>query len=93
MSLDTEKLGYKEYKCNLCGWVHAALPLRVVEPDMYNVQYYKCFRCGAPSAGFVPAEPDESMTGSTMQGVFVPGAWGAEAAPSGYLDAEGAANG
>ena len=73
--IDTEKLGYKEYKCNKCGWVHAALPLADVVPDLFNVKYCRCFLCGAVSRWFVPAEPNNAPAGSQLQSVYVPGAW------------------
>ncbi|MFM1907425.1 MAG: hypothetical protein RLZZ591_1102 [Pseudomonadota bacterium] len=75
MTFDTEKLGYKKYKCNKCGWVHAALPLEVVRQQAAEGKYAKCFRCGAPSAGLVPAQEGDVQRGATIQGVYVPGAW------------------
>ena len=72
---NTERFGYKEYKCNRCGWVHAALPRAVVQQNPDYGSYYKCFKCGAPSVGFVPAQAEDAPTGSTIQGVYVPGAW------------------
>lgn len=72
---NTEPLGYKKYNCNKCGWVHAALPLAAVQQQVEAGKYAKCFRCGAPSAGFVPADEGDVPTGSTMQGIYVPGAW------------------
>ena len=89
--IDTEALGYKEYKCPRCGWVHAAIPLQVAqeqvqsanvwlasksEPQTETIErYMRCFRCGAPTADFIPALPHDAPTGSTIQGVVVPGAW------------------
>jgi hypothetical protein len=73
--MNTEKHGYKECKCNRCGWVHAALPLPVVQQNPDYAGYHKCFKCGAPSDGFVPAHAKDAPTGSTIQGVYVPGAW------------------
>lgn len=72
---NTEPLGYKEFKCNKCGWVHAALPLAAVQVEVEASGYSKCFRCGAPSAGFVPAQEGDVHRGATIQGVYVPGAW------------------
>ena len=65
--------GYKEYKCNRCGWVHAALPVQAI----YEVteMYLRCFSCKASSGGFVPAEPGDAPKGCTLQPVYVPGAW------------------
>ena len=73
--MSTESLGYKEYKCPKCSWVHAAIPLAVVQQNPEYYGYYKCFRCGAPSDGFVPAEPADAPDGCTLQPVVVPGAW------------------
>ena len=89
--MNTEALGYKAYKCPKCLWVHAAIPLanaqeqvQIVnawhaskgEPQTETIQrYLRCFRCGAPTADFVPALSDDAPTGSTIQGVVVPGAW------------------
>lgn len=75
MSVDTDKLGYKKYKCSKCGWVDAALPLAAVQQQVETGKYAQCFRCGAPSSGFVPAEDRDVPMGSTMQGIYVPGAW------------------
>ena len=88
---DTSQLGYKAYKCHKCGWVHAAIPDAVAqeqvkaantwcaskgEPQSETIErYMRCFRCGAPTSGFVPAQADDAPTGSTIQGVVVPGAW------------------
>jgi rubredoxin len=71
----TERLGYKAYKCNQCAWVHAALPIEVVSQQVGHDDYSKCFRCGAPAKAFVPAETGDAPTGSTIQGVYVPGVW------------------
>jgi len=72
---DTSQLGYKAYKCHICSWVHAALPLAVVVQQGEYAGYYKCFRCRAPSSEFVPAQAGDAPKGSTIQGVYVPGAW------------------
>lgn len=84
-------MNYKAYKCPRCGWVHAAIPLTAAQEQVQNVntwlaskgepetedlaRYARCSRCGAPTADFVPALPGEAPTGSTIQGVVVPGAW------------------
>ena len=84
-------MNYKEYKCPKCGWVHAAIPLEVAHEQVQRAndwhvskgesqtadvaRYLRCFRCGASTADFVPAQPGEAPTGSTIQGVVVPGAW------------------
>lgn len=89
--MNTAELGYKEYKCLKCGWVHAAIPLSAAQEQVRSVnswhaskgepqtedltRYTRCFRCGAPTADFVPALPDDAPIGSTIQGVVVPGAW------------------
>ena len=84
-------MNYKEYKCNKCAWVHAAIPLAAAQEQVQSAnewlatkgesatediaRYLRCFKCGAPSADFVPAMPGDAPTGSTIQGVVVPGAW------------------
>lgn len=84
-------MNYKEYKCPKCGWVHAAIPLadakaQVTSANAYDASkgrsqtaslahYLRCFQCGAPTSNFVPADPDDAPTGSTIQGVVVPGVW------------------
>lgn len=73
--MNTEVLGYKEYKCAKCGWVHAAIPLQAVPTDGEMQMYLRCFNCRAPTAGFVPAGPDDAQGGCTLQPVVVPGAW------------------
>lgn len=85
------QVNYKEYKCPKCGWVHAAIPLADAEAQVASAneydkvggrpqtnsieRYLRCFRCGAPTTGFVPAAPDDAPTGCAIQGVVVPGAW------------------
>jgi rubredoxin len=57
----TERLGYKAYKCNVCGWVHAAIPLAMAQQSAADLaSYRKCFRCGADTAGFVPAKSGDA---------------------------------
>lgn len=72
---DTVRLGYKAYKYNKCAWVHAALPIEFVNQRVGHDDYFKCFRCGAPENAFVPAEAGDVPTRSTIQGVYLPGAW------------------
>jgi rubredoxin len=80
----------KEYKCTKCGWVHVAIPRTVAEKSIADGnayartqgdnrvmtidRYLRCFRCGAPSTGFIPAKPGDAPLGSTIQAVVVPGA-------------------
>lgn len=73
--MKTEQLGYKEYKCTRCGWVHAAIPQSAVPADSDLLGFQRCFRCSAPSSGFVPAGEGDVLTGSSLQPVVVPGAW------------------
>jgi hypothetical protein len=71
--MNTEALGYKEYKCPRCGWLHAALPIAAI-PEL-TAMYLRCFSCKAPTAGFTPAGPVDVPVGCTLQPAFVPGAW------------------
>jgi DNA-directed RNA polymerase subunit RPC12/RpoP len=71
--IETEALGYKEYKCLKCGWLHAALPISAI-PEITEM-YLRCFRCRAPSFSFVPAGRDDAPDGCTLQPVYVPGVW------------------
>lgn len=59
---------YREYKCPTCSWVHAAIPLSDAEAQVANEyfqsqgrpqtdHYFRCFKCGAPTDGFVRAGP------------------------------------
>jgi len=73
--MSTEQLGYKAYKWPKCGWVHAAIPRAVLQQIEGYEQHNKCARCGAPSDIFVPAVSGDAPLGSTIQGVYVPGAW------------------
>lgn len=84
-------MNYKEYKCTKCGWVHAAIPLvdaeaQVASANAYDAskgqpqtaslaRYLHCFRCSTPTTDFVPAEPGDAPSMSTIQGVVVPGVW------------------
>lgn len=81
-------MSYRECKCPKCGWVHAAIPRFDAEAVASANEYYRskgrpqaasisdyrrCFRCGAPTDGFVPAGPNDAPKGCTIQGVVVPG--------------------
>ena len=79
---------YREYKCGLCGWVHAAIPYEVAQasvesanasaalrgaPERASMEaYFRCYRCGASTECFVPAKPDDAPAGSTIQAVVLP---------------------
>lgn len=73
--MTTENLGYKEYKCPKCGWVHAAIPLQAVPAEGDMERYLRCFNCRAHTSGFVPAGADDAPDGCTLQPALVPGAW------------------
>jgi hypothetical protein len=73
--MTTEQLGYKEYKCHRCGWVHAAIPLSVAKQNAGYLGYYSCFNCSEPSSAFVPAGPSDAPDGCTLQPALVPGVW------------------
>lgn len=64
-----------EVKCIQCGWVHAAVPLRFAIDHSESVlqfnDYFRCFRCKHPSETFVPASPDDSPVGCSLQPVVV----------------------
>lgn len=80
---------YREYKCPSCDWVHAAIPFSEVAAQVASANeyarsrgmpqtasiddYLRCFRCGAPTDGFVLAAPGDAPSGCTIQGVVVPG--------------------
>ena len=84
-------LNYKPYKCIRCGWVHSATPLEIAQEQVRTVNawlaakgepestaissYMNCFQCGATTDEFVPALPGDAPTGSTTQGIVVPGAF------------------
>jgi hypothetical protein len=78
--LDTESLGYKEYKCGQCGWVHAAVPAQALlansSTDKELRDFLHCFNCKAPTTCFLPAKPADAPDGCTLQPVYVQGAWG-----------------
>lgn len=71
----SESDGYKEYKCNQCGWVHAAIPPSAVPKDADIASYLRCFHCAAPSSGFIPAGHNDAPDGCSLQPVVVPGLW------------------
>lgn len=82
-------MSHKQYKCHQCRWVHAAIPLSAAQAQVQAVNgwhaskrepetedmasYMCCFKCGAPSANFVPAMPGDVPFGATIQGAVVPG--------------------
>lgn len=84
-------VNYKEYKCQRCGWVHAAIPLAAAQEQVQSVNswhasksepetediagYMRCFPCGAPTSKLIHALPVDAPMGGTIQGVVVPGVW------------------
>lgn len=61
-----------QYKCPACGWVHVAITREFAVASGYDLgRLEKCFRCGAPSVGFVPAQPGDSPLLSTLQAVLL----------------------
>ena len=82
-------MNYRKYKCPKCGWVHAAIPLADAKAQVASANeyfesedrpqtasmddYLRCFRCGAPTTGFLPSGPGDSPRICTLQGVVVPG--------------------
>ena len=66
---------FQEVRCPKCGWVHLAVPAEVArghapEPENY-ARYLSCRSCGADSATFVPAGPNDAPIGATMQGCVI----------------------
>lgn len=68
---------FPEVKCPKCGWVHVAIPIDVArensDTDDDMERYFKCFRCGAPTLGFVPALEGDAPMGCTLQAVVLTG--------------------
>jgi rubredoxin len=66
---------FSEVKCPKCGWVHVAIPMDVArensDTDEDLERYLKCFRCGAPTLGFVPALEGDAPMGCTLQAVVL----------------------
>lgn len=61
-----------DYKCPQCGWVHIAITREFAIASNYDIaRLEKCFRCGAPSVGFVPAEAGDAPLLSTLQAVVL----------------------
>lgn len=78
--MDSEPMGYKEYKCPKCSWVHAAIPRSALPTDADLGRYLRCFNCGASSAHFVRARTNDAPQGCSLQPVLVPGEWGSPVA-------------
>jgi hypothetical protein len=61
-----------QYKCPQCGWVHIAISREFAIASNYDiVRLEKCFRCGRPSVGFVPAKAGDAPFLSTLQAVVL----------------------
>jgi hypothetical protein len=61
-----------QYKCPTCGWVHIAITREFAIANNYDLaRLERCFRCGTPSVGFVPAQPGDAPTLSTLQAVVL----------------------
>lgn len=74
-------------KCPTCGWLHFAIAEADALEEMRGVNeilehegsgrkatleaYLRCFRCGADSAAFVPAQESDAPPGVTIQAVVV----------------------
>ena len=71
----TNSLPFTEMKCPACGWVHAAVPLSAVISDVGSpeefARLFRCFNCGCPTESFMPAQPEDSSEGCTLQVVVV----------------------
>jgi len=82
---------YKAYKCDQCGWIHAAIPLSAAQEQVTVVNawyaskgeqeaesiasYMHCFRCDNPKVNFVPANPSDVLSGTSIPAAVVQGAW------------------
>jgi len=75
---------HNEWKCK-CGWVHAEVSMEealanvrrngltgTVEGRDLLARYMSCFRCGAPTSEFVPAEPGDLPPLANMSPVVIP---------------------
>jgi len=66
---------FSEFKCPKYGWVHVAIPMDVAransDTDEDLERYLKCFRCGVPTLGFVPALEGDAPVGCTSQAVVL----------------------
>lgn len=61
-----------EYKCPKCGWVHIAIKREFAMASNYDIaRLEKCFRCGAPSVGFIPAEPGDAPMLALLGFIFM----------------------
>lgn len=70
MATPDYKIG--DYKCPKCGWVHVAITREFAIANNYDpARLEKCFRCGAPSVGFVPAQPGDAPPLLTLQAVVL----------------------
>lgn len=74
-------------KCPACGWLHFKIPAAAAHEQIRKSNemltredcfrkatldmYLHCFRCGADSAGFVPAQESDAPSGATIQAVIV----------------------
>lgn len=74
-------------KCTACGWLHFAISAAAALEEMQGMNemleregsdrkatleaYLRCFRCGADSATFVPAQESDAPPGVTIQAVVV----------------------
>jgi hypothetical protein len=66
---------FPEVKCPKCRWVHVAISMDVARENLDTDEdigrYLKCFQCGTPTLGFVPALEGDAPTGCTLQPVVL----------------------
>lgn len=74
-------------KCPACGWLHFEISAATARAEVAEVnahlravgepenasfdRYLRCFRCGADTAGFVPAQESDAPLGCTIQPAVV----------------------
>ena len=62
------------YKCPACVWVHVRVVIEDTDPPEVVQAHEKCrqcFRCGAPTLGFLRAQPGDCPLGSTLQACVI----------------------
>lgn len=63
-----------DVKCTGCGRVHRSISLAAAKRDVAPealARMFSCAQCGAPSRGFVLAQPADLTAGSTLQPIVI----------------------